>query len=277
MNLIQWMNEHPARAGAITGWYQQACGFLALLILIPVITRTLGATTAGVWFSFQTILVFLGVADFGFSQVISRQIAHLVRKNARSAFMQKTDFIDLAEGWKGVGEVHAAARTLFHRAALAVLLLLLLIHECVLPLGKLGESRSFSTTLSWYFLGGATIFSLEARPYHALLEGIGKLYASNLIAGSCQLASALASSLTALATNEIAFVALAACGLSWLQYLAYRRALRVFTKLPPSCPHSTGLIKKLWRVSASLGQVNLAALMVSSIQVPLLSKSYRSL
>src|SRR2546427_266874 len=274
MNLIKWMNEHPARAGAITGWYQQACSWAAWLILVPVITFALGSPGAGVWYWFQTLLLFLGVMDFGFSQVIGRQVAHLSHKSPNSAYIDETDFIDLPEGWTGIAEVHAISRKIFRQVVFVALGLLVIIQECLIPFGRIVPERTVSTTLAWYFLGGATLLALATRPYQAVLEGIGKLYASNLILGSYQLVTTVTLIVVARQVPDMAWMGLAVFGLAGLQLEAFRRAFNSFIKAAPgrsNCRRPVpGLAKQIRKVAAPLGIVNLAAMMVSSIQVPLL-------
>jgi len=87
------MDDHPARAAALTGWYQQGCSSIAWLILVPVMTEALGPAGAGVRFCFQTVLLFFGMMDFGFSQVIARQVAHFSSAGSPTCSRQIGGFI----------------------------------------------------------------------------------------------------------------------------------------------------------------------------------------
>src|SRR5438128_2119866 len=212
--------------------------------------------------------------DFGFSQVIARQVAHLSHKSPNSAYIDETDFIDLPEGWAGIVQVHAISRKIFRQIAFVVFGLLVIIRECVFPFGRILPERTVSTTLAWYFLGGAALLALAARPYQAVLEGIGKLYASNLILGSYQLVTTVTLIVVARQVPDMAWMGLTVFGLAGLQLEAFRRAFYSFTKIAPGrsnsrCP-GPGLARQIRKIAAPIGIVNLAAMMVSSIQVPLL-------
>ncbi len=93
MRALKWMDDHPARAAALTGWYQQGCSSIAWLILVPVMTEALGPAGAGVRFCFQTVLLFFGMMDFGFSQVIARQVAHFSSAGSPTCSRQIGGFI----------------------------------------------------------------------------------------------------------------------------------------------------------------------------------------
>src|SRR3989442_2466787 len=76
-----WIANHPARVGTMAGWYQQACGALAALVVLPMVVKTLNAASAGLWFSFQSLLLIINLTDFGLSFVVARQVAD--RKSTR--------------------------------------------------------------------------------------------------------------------------------------------------------------------------------------------------
>src|SRR5689334_20897826 len=92
----QWINEHPARAGTLAGWYQQGCSALAALLVMPLVIRGLSAENAGLWFCFQNMLAIINLTDFGLSFVVARQVSYSLHAEGELG-RAGTDFIPTRE------------------------------------------------------------------------------------------------------------------------------------------------------------------------------------
>src|ERR1700682_5850812 len=97
--LYKWSQSHPARAAVLAGWYQQGCTTLGAIIAIPVILKLLGSSDAGLWVSLQGCLAMVGLADFGFSMAVSRQVAHSLGLDSTKYTARALDLIDTQPGW----------------------------------------------------------------------------------------------------------------------------------------------------------------------------------
>jgi O-antigen/teichoic acid export membrane protein len=269
--LRNWIVDHQVRAGALAGWYQQACGAVAALVAIPLVIKNLGSSDAGLWFSFQSILAIITLTDFGLSFVISRQVAYSLTATTEN-FTGDSDFIPHCLGWTGVGEVYEASRRLFRWVSFGGLLILVFLYHVVLPLGKLLPAVTADTTIAWYLLGAATLVSLQAKPHQAVLEGLAKLYVTRFLSGTFQLASgfgAVAVLLWGGGLKEMALVVsiASACNYAVIRWLV---KWQVGPRLPPVSQLPEGLLRQFLRISAPMGILNLSAFCVSSIQVPLI-------
>src|SRR5205823_2735374 len=100
-----WIKEHPARAGTLAGWYQQGCGALAALIVMPLVIRALSAESAGLWFCFQNMLAIINLTDFGLSFVVARQVSYSLHATGQPA-RGGSDFIPTRGGWQGVSDIY---------------------------------------------------------------------------------------------------------------------------------------------------------------------------
>src|ERR1700677_627869 len=69
--LRRWISSHPGKAGAVAGWYQQACTALVTMVSYPLVIRHLSEANAGIWFSFQGLLAAINLTDFGLSFVLA--------------------------------------------------------------------------------------------------------------------------------------------------------------------------------------------------------------
>jgi O-antigen/teichoic acid export membrane protein len=274
-SLRQWVDAHPARAGTIAGWYQQFCGAIAALIVVPLVIRNLGASDAGLWFAFQSLLGIINLTDFGLSFVVARQIAY----SLHAPPLQKEpvrDFISTRPGWMGVSDIYHLSRQLFFRASFGAAIVLVLLYHVVLPIGNLLATASNNAIFAWYLLGAATVLSLQAKPHFALIEGLGRLFVTRFVSGTFQLITGIAVVCIAFSRAGLVPMASAVCIIALFQYGAARYvALRVLgnREIPPE-PAPPGLLKKLLRVAWPMGILNLSAFLFSSIQVPLLGSLF---
>ena len=74
MQLIRWMETHPGKAGSLGGWYQQGMSIAMALILVPQVILLLPAAEAGLWFTFQSLIIFFLIL-FGCKEEIEPFVA----------------------------------------------------------------------------------------------------------------------------------------------------------------------------------------------------------
>jgi len=231
----------------------------------------LSADHAGVWFAFQGFLGAVNLADFGLSQVLSRQVAYSFKRRHGAAAVSG-DFIETSHGWTGVAELLHAARRMFLWLNVAGVLFIIVSYELVVPLGKLLSQRGPDITFAWYLLGLATLVSLQSKLYQGVLDGLGRTYAGRIILGTIQLLNGAAvvgvmlwrPAIFILAAVSLFGAALQLTALQiWLRLLARGQLARPMAKNPVS-------LRALWKVAIPFGVVNASAFLVSSIQVPLI-------
>jgi len=271
-SLRQWIAEHPARAGTLGGWYQQACGVLAALVVVPLVMKLLTTEDAGLWFCFQNMLAIINLTDFGLTFALSRQVSYSMHASSVPAGSSSSDFIATREGWLGLSDIYGASRALFRRVSLVAILLLVSLYEFILPFGKLLSHATPETHVAWYLLGAATLFSLQAKPDLAVIEGLAKIYLSRFLTGSIQVLIGLGVISVLLFGGHLMLMALVVAALSLAQYLAAKFLVRHLTsaKLHTADRPPPGLVTRLFRVAAPMGILNVSSFCVSSIQVPLL-------
>ncbi len=268
-HLRSWIERHPAKAGALAGWYQQAASGIVTLAIIPLFKNRLSPDNAGVWFSFQNLILIVSLADFGIGFSVARQVAFSFAAKGREA---QGDLISTQPGWAGISELYAAIRSIFARLVIVELFALVLLHEAILPLGRLGQQRTASSTLAWYLLGGAAMAMTRTRQYHALFEGLGKMYISRFLAGTQQLVSGIAAIVGILIVPNLLAAAAGVMLVSALYLLLMRHLLQresqgrlEYVRRPPA-----GLTRSLFRAAVPMGVVNSSSYLVSAIQVPLI-------
>jgi O-antigen/teichoic acid export membrane protein len=264
--------SHPARAAVLAGWYQQGCTTLGGIIAIPFILKSLGQSDAGLWFSLQGVLAMVGLADFGFSMVISRQAAHSLGLSDTKHARRAPDLIETRPGWSGVSEIYASSRVIFWRVTAAAALLLIFLYEAVLPFTNLIEGRSAGTALVWYALGASILLNLQTRLSQSFLDGIGFMFLGRFINGSYSLVWNLASVIALLLRPGLLSMSLVVLGFSVIQLVVMHLALsRVAGRqINFAAPRSKILIKHLWKVALPFGLVNSGTYLIGAVQVPLL-------
>lgn len=268
----KWLELHPGKAGALAGWFQQACSGLATLALIPLILARMSPQDAGLWFSFQGLSTLVGLTDLGIGFVVARQVAFSRAAGENADVKAHGDFLHTAPGWAGIAEVHAATRRIFSQISLGSLVVLAVLYELILPGTALLGARHAELRLAWYLLGGATILLLRTRQDQGFLDGLGKLHLGRLLAGGYQLAVGAATLGALLAGGGLRMMA-AGVGVVTLAYLAVVRALflrEAAGRLRNAAPPTGAMVRDLWRVALPMGVVNVSAYLVSAIQVPLI-------
>jgi O-antigen/teichoic acid export membrane protein len=266
----RWINDHPGRAGTLAGWYQQGASGVAALLVVPLIVRTLSLTDAGLWFSFQSLLAIINLTDFGLSFVLARQISYSLhaRTDVEPMFQ---DLVETRQGWLGVSDVYQLGRRVFWYASLIAVMILLVLYHLILPLGKLLSNASDQAPMAWYILGGATVLALQAKPHFALIEGVGRVYVTRFVTGTCQLLTGIGIIAVALFGGGLAAMASTVAVVSLLQYAAARYLVRSVTnRMSKAGTPPTGLLTKLLAIAWPMGILNFSAFLFSSVQVPLL-------
>ncbi len=268
---LHWIDRHPARAGTLAGWYQQACGLVAAVVAVPLVIRLLPPGEAGLWFFFQSVLGILQLTDFGFTLVLSRQIAFSLA--ARSPLTgTNTDFLDLRPGWEGISDVYTLTRRIFRWICGIGFIVIAVLYHAVIPAGRILEHRTPETALSWYVLGLSTLLVIQAKPHQALLDGMAKVYLTRMLTGTQQLLSGLGVVAVLLIDGRFIHMALAVLGTALLYYLGTRWCVHHVAgrhlERPMPIPRNHRV--KFLRVAAPLGILSLSAFMVLSVQVPLI-------
>ncbi|MGB9601271.1 MAG: hypothetical protein ACP5MG_01620 [Verrucomicrobiia bacterium] len=266
-----WIKEHPARAAAIAGWYQQLCGILPAIVTIPFILKKLAADEAGLWFAFQGFLAAITLTDFGFSFVISRQVSYTLCKGNGGDTKRKDDFIETAPGWEGVRNIYRAGRMLFGRISGIGILLLIILYELVLPHTKLALMQNVKTAVAWYLLGLATIISLQAKLNQSVIEGAGKMYLTKFMIGTFQILNGAFIIAVLLIVPTLPAISLVVLTIAALQYISLKLALNLISenKLKGYVAVEKAIVSKLWRVAAPIGIVSSASYCITSVQVPM--------
>lgn len=268
---LKWSESHPARAAVLAGWYQQGCGILSSIVVIPIILKLLGPGEAGLWFSLQGFLAMVGLADFGFSMAISRQVAHSLRFDKEQYSGSSRDLIETRPGWEGVSELYASSRVIFWRVTALAAVILVFLHEAVLPFTRLFETHSAHTTLVWYSLSVSILFAFQTRLSQSFLDGIGFMFLGRAVGGTYALLSNLASAVALVLAPGLLSMSLALLAVSAFQFFAMHLLLSRFAgrEMNFRPPVSKALIARLWKVALPFGFVNSGVYLITTAQVPL--------
>jgi O-antigen/teichoic acid export membrane protein len=271
MALIRWIDEHPARAGTIAGWYQQICSALAALAVIPLITGRLGNVDAGIWFAFQAIIAILNLTDFGLSFVVARQVAFSLGASEGTKGLEG-DFIATRKGWEGVSDIYYLSRRLFGWVSWVAIGLLVVIYELILPHTQLLSETNTSTASAWYLSGVAMILSLQSKPHQALLDGLGKVYATRCLAGTHLFLSGIGVITVLFVGGHLPEMAAVVAAAAAIYYVVLRIwVLRLIgRKLPAAISLDRQSFHHFIKVAIPMGVLNISGFLVSAVQVPLI-------
>jgi O-antigen/teichoic acid export membrane protein len=269
-NIKKWITSHPVKAGALAGWYQQACSLLAAVVAVPLVIRLLSVEEAGLWFAFQATLAIIQLTDFGFSLVLSRQIAFSMTSRGLVSDVG-VDFLDIRHGWEGVSDIYALTRILFRWVCGFGVVALAILYHAVLPLGKMIEHRNVETALSWYILGFSALLLIQAKPHQALLDGMGRIYLTRIMSGTQFLLSGFGVVAVLMCGGRLIHMACTVLVTAVLNYLAVRWCVRWTAghRLVPSIRLPRTSLVKFLRVALPLGVLSLSAFFVTSVQIPL--------
>jgi O-antigen/teichoic acid export membrane protein len=270
--LVRWADEHPARAAAIAGWYQQGVGVVSALIVLPMIIEILGAEKAGQWFALQGFVMLVGLSDFGFSMVISRQVAFSLERRDGDDLTVPKDLIGTDPGWLGVRQIVGASKLLFLRVQLVAAALAILLYYFILPRTGLAFGVSAESAIIWSGITIGVLIGFQARLNQAVLEGIGRMAIGRLITGTHQGVVNIGCAAVLCIWPSLVSMSLFVFVASLFLFFCMKRALRTCTgeHLHGSTPPNGELDNRLWRVALPLGFVNSGAYLVGAAQVPLL-------
>jgi O-antigen/teichoic acid export membrane protein len=269
--LIQFLNKHPARAGTLAGWFQQGCGMMVALLLIPVVTRFLSPQEAGIWFAFQGLVTMIGLLDLGFGFAISRQVAFTL--GATETTLAKDDFLPLAHGWTGVAQLFRLSRTLYRWLAIAATGLGIILFEVFSRFGNLVPEGTPGVRMCWYSMTAASCLLILSAGHSAFLNGIGAVYQTRFLAGLYQLAAGAGAAFAVWAGWGLPAmgVSFAVCAVAYLIVIgfvrhAYTSPMREAAQIAPA-PGSLG---RLARAALPVGGVNVFGSLVYTVQSPML-------
>ncbi len=269
--IAEWMHAHRGKSGTLAGWYQQGCGLIGALVAVPLIVRLLPANESGVWFAFLSILAVLQLTDFGFSLVLSRQVAFsLGTRDPETA--READFIVLPPGAQGAADAYAICRRIFRWLSIIGAVLLAAIYHLALPMGQTASAVGGTATWTWYMMGATALLQVQAKPHQALLDGMGRVYLTRLIQGTAQLLAGVSVIVVLLAGGGLLHMAVAVL-LCWTaNYAALKRFVALQGRLPmPSRVRAADVSRRFVRIALPLGVLSGSAFIVLSIQVPLVA------
>jgi len=241
------------------------------LVVLPIVIRILGSHEAGQWFALQGFVALIGLADFGFSMVISRQVAYSLEWTSARTFAAP-DLIETAPGWDGVRQIYAASRRIFLWVAIIAILGSVTIYHLVLPHTNLALHGSGQSAVVWYAMTLGLVFAFQARLSQSVLDGLGRMELGRFILGTHQLLVNLGSAAVLWIRPDLlsmSFVVLAASAilLFFMQRTLKSVSAGRLVAPPMPCPE---LDRRLWRVALPFGFVNSGAYLVGAAQIPLL-------
>ncbi len=273
-DVLSWFEAHQGKAGSLTGWYQQGASVGIAVLLIPFVIDLLPASHAGLWFSFQGILQVITLTNFGLLYTISRQVAYTNATKETREDPDDGDFIPLRTGVAGVADLYSISRTLYLGLLGVGTLLVIVIGECILPLGRLLPDERSEAATAWYLLSTASLLLLLADRYRGFLIGLGRLYAVNLVYGTFFFVSGIAVFTGLILTHSLLVMAFCQLCCSFIPLLGFRLWLVRFlpNKVGPATPSAQRwrLLAQLLRIAAPFGLMHTGTFLVHAIQVPLI-------
>jgi len=264
-----WVKEHPVRAGAMAGWFQQAAGAGIGILLVPALARLLSPAECGLWFAFQGTVAIAGLADLGLGFAISRQASYCLGQ--REGDRAEGDFLDFGAGGIGLSSLNAHGALLYRALALVAFLGGLLIYEWVASHTRMLEGVTGDPRQVFYLMLVVPVCMLLANRANSLLVGTGNMFAARLASGLFMSCQGFAVLVAALLTKDLLWMAAASATLAVIYLAAITVVAR---KIVPglAAGHSTGinmrLLRRLGRISGPVGLVNIGGYLVNAIQVP---------
>jgi O-antigen/teichoic acid export membrane protein len=266
-----WPTRHPARAGALAGWVQQGASLGSAILLIPIVTASLPAAQAGVWFVFQSLMGMIALVDLGFGFAIARQAAFTLGSGGKGSV--GGDFVHLAPSWPGLAQLFGLTRRLYLLLALIAVLLALAIFEALANIGQLLPSVTFDVRFCWYMLSVAIVFIILSGGESAFLNGLGKVYQTRLIAAGYAVLAAAGAAFAAWMGWGLAGMGTAFALAALVQFISTTMVRRLGAPLLGQVglePIDRGSLRALARAALPVGGVNAFGALVYSAQTPLL-------
>ena len=269
--LLDWLRNHPARVGTLAGWFQQGCGLLVALLLIPVVTGFLTPDEAGIWFAFQGLITMIGLLDLGFGFAISRQAAFTLGANETT--VAKDDFLHLAHGWAGIAQLFRLTRVLYRWLAVAAAGLGIVLFEVFSRFGNLVPEGTPGVRACWYAMVAAASLLILTAGQSAFLNGLGAVYQTRFLAGLYQLAAGAGAAFAAWVGWGLPAMgaSFAVCAVAYRIVIGFARhvyagPIRTVAQIPPAA----GSLSRLARAALPVGGVNVFGSLVYTVQSPML-------
>jgi hypothetical protein len=266
-SIFRWIVKAPAKAGALAGWFQQGCGVISSIAIIPMLTSKLGLYDAGRWLSLSAGVQIAGLTDMGLTIVYARQIAYSLGLKVLGARVTP-GFVDTRPGWPGVLQVYATAKNDFRKVYVAALILVVAFFGFICS-RKVNDGSADIIGVCC-FLGASYILTIALKPGVALMEGVGGLAIARVLTGSGQLVTM--AGILVLLNGGFRLLALSAwvCFVS-LGVLMLQKLLVTIILSPHRSHHSSEVPDgSLFKLALPFGLVNLGAFLAAQIQVPLL-------
>jgi len=271
-DLVHWPERRPTRAGALAGWFQQGCGMAVALLLIPVVTRALSASEAGIWFALVGLTTLLTMLDWGFGFAISRQVAFTIGANEKTE--AHAEFIDLHHGWIGIGQLYRLTHRLYWIIGAAVVVLGLGTLEILVLFGNLlPREVSMELRICWYSMVLSSAVVIFTVGQSAFLNGLGAVYQSRALSGLYQLFAGILAAVAVWTGGGLAAMGISYLIMAVAYHVAIRRALRRRLQQVPwsSCPITPkGSLHGLAKAAGRMGIINASGMMIFTIQPTLI-------
>ena len=267
--VFQWLKNHPARAAALAGWYQQVAGGIVFLAIIPTVNSRLSISEAALWFSFQSLTAVVLLTDFGIGFAVARQVAYSLATETKRA---TGDFIATQPGWSGVGEVLSAARQIYVALVVVAASLLVILHLVLVATRDIVREQMLTSSMAWYLLGAVAVLSLYVKQYTALVEGTGGMHLSRFITGTYQFFAGAAALSALVLTENIAVMSAAVFVTTGVYFIIIRKVF--WRRVPENVLFNAGadrrIVSSLWRAAYPVGIIGVSGYFVAAVQVPLI-------
>jgi O-antigen/teichoic acid export membrane protein len=212
--------QHPARAGAIAGLFQQGSSMLVALLLVPLSIHYLGPDRAGVWFAFQGLIAMLSLLDMGFGFAISRQVAFTFGVNNDTRLSR--GFLNLPAGLGGVSCLFHIMIRMYRVTALAVLVIGALSFELIQNFGHLLPAQDWEARFCWYALVISATLQILSQGHAALINGLGLTFQTKALAGFLILISGCLAAVSASIGLGLIGMGCAFLATAFIQWIAIR-------------------------------------------------------
>lgn len=260
-----WCQEHPARAGTLTGWGGQGLSLLFQVILVPLMFAKLGTHVMGQWCFMAAWFGGLAhISDFSFSQNFSRQASFSLHKpisNTSKRILQ-SDYI-LAFGLGAIHRIYHAYCALAFLGLIFPLLLAVIIERYLTSYSN--TEYPLISSIEWYLMLTALVGQAAWRTQSALLTGL-LLPQVERIAFSIGLTIQSLLMLAVLIFTPSFLMVTASYALGWWMIFGIT-AYAAHGKLRPHPARiSLPLIKALWKLSWRQGAASITIFFIYSIQ-----------
>lgn len=262
--------------GTYAGLFQQVASAIAAVMVLPVAGRQLGAAAMGAWLGMQSMVMFAGLADFGFGAVLSRQTAFCLGALSNKRGSVATALMPISIGWSGVAQAYTVARQLNRAAAALAAFGLMALGFGFVSSSGIAEVAGRDFAALWLIFSFTAVVQLLARPDAALLEGAGDFAYVRVTTGLQQLVGLGSAAIVAYCGGRLVAMSIAVLLASLANNLALNLRVRTYSVLGDerkntsfSCPLALAMLK----VALPFGGVNVGGALFSAVQVPYIAAS----